>query len=108
MKKNPAPADRHSRQKQGYLHTLCWYCRTHVPLCVPRSRISAIVFATSSGLSTTAHESTFDFVMGGAVGGLADSVDTKKVLEAQRRYKNSKMQSEDSVCTPGSLTEHVQ
>ena len=40
------------------------------------------------GLSTTAHESTFDFVMGGAVGGLADSVDTKKVLEAQRRYKN--------------------
>ena len=40
------------------------------------------------GLSTTAHESTFDFVMAGAVGGLADSIDTKKVLESQKIYKN--------------------
>ena len=40
------------------------------------------------GLSTSTHESSFDFVMGGAVGGLADSVNEKKVREAQRRYKN--------------------
>ena len=41
------------------------------------------------GLSTTAHESTFDFVMGGAVGGLADSVDTKKVLDTQGATRTS-------------------
>ena len=40
------------------------------------------------GLSTTAHESIFDFVMAGTVGGLADSIDTKKVLESQKIYKN--------------------
>lgn len=44
------------------------------------------------GLSTSAQEVTADFVMGGAVGGLASSVDTKKIIDTQMRYKENMAQ----------------